>query len=115
MPIKEFTFELDGGELELDLDYTYSYDPGCYSGLPENCYPAEEECEVLPPPDLANRVKRHAEKMIPLWIKQIESRCMDMELDNDPAVWAEEDRKNYEESKAEAYFEELKERVPSWI
>lgn len=91
MNYRDHTFELENGEIELELQWSYYYDPGKYYGKPEGCYPEEAECEVLPPIDINARLKAHAEKMIPIWLKQIESECQDMELDNKPAEWAEEE------------------------
>ena len=109
MNYRDHTFELSGSELELELQWSYYYNAGRYSGLPENCFPEEEECEVCPPIDIAARVKAHADKMCAIWIKEIESQCMDMELDNAPAEWAADDRQSYEESRAEAQYEAMRE------
>lgn len=37
-------------EYEVIVDWSYSYDPGRYSGPPEKCYPAEENFY----PDIVN-------------------------------------------------------------
>jgi hypothetical protein len=37
----------EGQEVEVTLTFKGYYDPGCSSGLPENCYPPEGEIEIL--------------------------------------------------------------------
>ena len=101
MNYRDFTFELSGGEIELELQWSYYHDPGVYHRRPEDCYPEETEGEVLAPVDLAARVRAFAESMIPIWIKEIESQCMDMELDDLPAEWAEADKQDYYDSQAD--------------
>lgn len=41
----EFPIERDGACILLQVVGTYTYDPGNYSGPPENCYPENEEFE----------------------------------------------------------------------
>ena len=46
MKIKNFIVE---GSIEIDIEIEvshYYHDPGRYSGLPENCYPAESDYEI---------------------------------------------------------------------
>ena len=102
---REHTFSLPESEIDLEIYWSYSHTDGKYFGRPEDCYPDEEECEVLPPPDIAARVKAHAEKMIPIWIKAIEAQCMDMGLDNMPAEWADEVMKDDDDERAADYYE----------
>lgn len=99
MNYRDVTFELsEPPALELEVQWSYS----CNSW-------DEEESEVIPPSDLAAQVKAHAERMIPIWIKEIESQCMDMELWDTPAEWAKEDAEAYADAQAEADFERNRE------
>ena len=35
----------DGSELEIEIEFTYSYQPAYISGPPEDCYPEESDFE----------------------------------------------------------------------
>lgn len=91
MNTREVTFELSGeDEFPVTIEWNYSFTPGRYFDLPENCYPDEEESEVYLPSDLAEQVKRFAvDVMVPRWIKEIESAAGDMEW-HGVRKWAEE-------------------------
>jgi hypothetical protein len=88
---KDITVALSESELEIEVYWTYYYDSGRYFGKPEDCYPEEEECEVIPPKDLADIVKAHADRMIPIWIKEIESQCAALADDRAPAEWGDDE------------------------
>lgn len=108
MNYRDHTFELTGS-IELEIQYSYYHDPGCYSGPPERCYPEESESEILPPTDLANRLKTWADKMLPIWTKQIEDACIDLEESDMAKAWAVEAWQDYQEAKADAAYEASKE------
>lgn len=104
------TFELPeiDTEIELELDFTYSYDPGCYSGLPENCYPSEEDAEITLEPEWEKRVIRIYTQAMQNAIKSIHAQCDEMCSDGTVASWANEEREAAEMSRAEAYIDDRK-------
>lgn len=111
MKTRMIDFELDGSEIALEIEWSYSHDPGECNPLLGIYQPESYECEVIPPSDLSEVLKRYAlDVMVPLWITQVESQCMDMELDETPADWEREERMSYEEDRAESMMVERRER-----
>lgn len=109
MQTREIGIELEGvEEFLLEVEYSYSYTPGKYFGLPENCFPEEEESEICLPADLAEKVKRFAlDVMVPRWIKQIENEVQNLEFDNKAAEWAAEDKADYENDRAADMYDDM--------
>jgi hypothetical protein len=101
---KEVAFELEGEEeFLIDVDYYYYFRAARLSGPPE-----ELESEITLPADIAERVKRFAlDVMVPRWIKSIETQVQNMDFDNKPAQWSEEDREAAEESRASDRYDDL--------
>lgn len=93
MNARKVEFELDGGTIELDVQWSYEYEPARLNGDPEFCHPAHEDCEVIPPGKeiLRRMLMAHAAKQVDRWIMQIQGDCSDMEFHNKPREWAEED------------------------
>ena len=90
MPTKSWTFsDLPAPEIDLDLQYEYSFDPGNLNGLPENCWPASEDCEVLPPDEYKQIIRKAYFDAAELAIKQIEDEIELMQDDCEPREWAE--------------------------
>jgi hypothetical protein len=95
MSTKTYTFdELPAPDITLDLSYIYTFRPGRTQGLPENCYPEEEECEVKLPEGFEKAVMTAYIMAARQAMKEIESRVMDLEFDMTPRQWAEEQNKN---------------------
>lgn len=110
MATKNYTFDDENlptvGDITLELEYTYSYDAGRYSGPPEACYPAEEECEIDLPKGWEDVVMQSYINAARLAIKKIENDLLqDLIFDNAPREWAEEETEYYNECKAEAQIE----------
>jgi hypothetical protein len=96
-------------DIELDLEWDNSYDPGRYSVRPEDCYPAEEDWEIMPTEGWKHKVlaayTEHAMKAI----EEIETR-LDALNDGDFArQWAEDARQSADEAYAEFLYERQRE------
>ena len=92
---KAWTFEdLPAPAIELELQYTYSYDPGRISGPPEDCYPPEEECEVCLPAGYKQIIRDEYLKAAELAIAEIERQVEMLEDSDSPREWAEEERES---------------------
>lgn len=82
--------ELPSPDVELDLEYSYFFDPGRISGPPGDCYPPDEECEIKMPDGWEKRVMLAYIRAAQESIKEIEARVQLMASDKKPAEWAEE-------------------------
>lgn len=96
---KKVTFEQDQlpgvDDIEFELSYSYSYKPAKTSGDPNSCYDSEEESEITLPDGWEATVMLAYIKAAREAIKHIEfSLIPDMNFDNKPRQWAEEER-NY--------------------
>lgn len=76
-------------ELPLEVEFTYSYDPGKYHGLPENCYPEEEEAEVTLPDNYEQIIFDHYLRAARVAIKHVENHVNSIKV-SEVAEWAEE-------------------------
>lgn len=94
MPYKEHTFEdLPAPDITLELYYNYSYTPGRYFGLPENCYPEEEESELSLPDGWEEQVISAYMTAAREAMKQIEQKVIEMRDDGLPREWAEQEKR----------------------
>lgn len=94
MATKTITFEeLPAPDIDLELEYTYYFKEGKYFGRPEDCYPDEEEMEIVLPKGFEETVMNRYIAAAREAIKKIESKVQDFEFDNMPRQWAEEERK----------------------
>jgi hypothetical protein len=89
---KTVAFEVDSGdEIEIKVEWSYSYQPAKLDGPPEYCYPEEEDSELVLPADLDKIITDYFVKnVLPDWKKTIENRCLVIECDGDLAEWAKE-------------------------
>ena len=94
-------------EIELELEYNYSFLPAKTSGLPEDCHPEEEDCEIILPADYREQIRAAYAKEAETAIGMIEAQVQQLLADNAPAQWAvddapepdyEEDWNDYEEA-----------------
>lgn len=78
-------------EIDLELEYDYYFRPAKTYGLPENCYPAEEDVEINLPSDYREQIMAAYAKEAETAIKMIEYQVQQLLADNAPAQWAEDD------------------------
>jgi hypothetical protein len=110
--IKQWTFEdLPAPDIDLDLTYSYYYDPGKTSGPIDMCWPPEEDSELELPTNFEQTVKDAYAKAALDAIAMIEDRVEEMLDDNKPREWAEEERDDYELDRAISREEDRKERL----
>lgn len=97
MGTKNVAFEMETGEeIELELDYSYSYRPGrMYMPNGDPGYPDESEAEINLPQDLEQQlIDFFKTNVMPEWIATIEKRVD--QLYDDVADWAREDADSYD-------------------
>lgn len=81
---KVLTFEdemLPMEPIEFEVAFDYYYDPGKYNGLPENCYPEEEDGEASLPANFQEIVMNHYIAMARKAIKNIEAYVEEIKVD----------------------------------
>ena len=96
-------------DIELELDYSYSYDAGRYSGPPEDCYPAEEDSEINLPAGYEGVIMAACMKAARAAIKAIEARVEEMNDDGLPREWEEEAAADWADDFADSEYHRLKE------
>lgn len=91
---KLYTFDdlPEVGEIELELDYDYTFIPGYMDGLPENCYPAEEECEIRLVDGWEQHIMNCYIAAAQQAIKVMSSKIADLEFINAPRQWVKENQ-----------------------
>lgn len=105
----DFEIENEAGKyvcIELQFSYTYSYDPGKYSGRPEDCYPAEEEKSFYLEPGWEDKVTAICPRKALTNIATVIEACELIDI----AALAHEDACNREADWAEMRMEEERER-----
>lgn len=114
MPTKTITIEELSIELpafDIDVDWTYSFTPGRYSGPPEDCYPDDEEMEADGVDIFGVVDKLLADPRFRATIYgAIEDHIADLVLTGDIRIWANEEAEAALEAKAEAAYQDRKER-----
>lgn len=94
----EFEFEVDPILVELDLEYSYYRQPAKLNGSPEDCYPEEEEGEVSLVGNWKDKIRDAFMAEAEQAIRSMEDRLMDLEFDNMPRKWAQEDQEYWRDS-----------------
>jgi FtsZ-binding cell division protein ZapB len=107
---KEWTFEdlptVDS--IDIGLNFDYYYDPGKFSGRPEDCYPPEEESNVSLPDGWEEIVMGAYVQAARKAIAQIQAEVEELAESNAAAEWAEDAAADYEEAKADAMYDDWK-------
>jgi len=86
---REMAFTLAGDdEFLLDVEWQYSSTPGVTTALPENCYPAESDGEIVIETSVIRDklIEFMTVVLLPRWIEEIESQIEDIDL----SEWAKE-------------------------
>ena len=96
-------------DIELDLDYSYSYDAGRYSGPPEDCYPAEEESEINLPAGYEDVIIAAYMKAARAAIKAVDAKVEEMNDDGLPREWEEEAARDWAEDFSDSEYHRMKE------
>ncbi len=74
-------------EIEIDVEYTAYYHPGCVQLAPEHCYPPEVEIEIRLPDGWEQNVTGKYLAAAREAIKMIEAEIRKMEEDEEPLEW----------------------------
>jgi len=74
-------------EIEIDVEYTAYYHPGCTQLAPEDCYPPEVEIEIRLPDGWEQNVTEKYLAAAREAIKGIEAEIRKMEEDEEPLEW----------------------------
>ena len=89
---KEWTFEdLPAPDVTLDLYWHYSHTPAKTDGIPEGCWPEEEDSEICLPREFVKEVMNAYLVAARAAMRQIEDKVQDMQFDNMPKQWANEE------------------------
>ena len=111
--VKTWTFEDEElptvGNIELELDYSYSYDAGRYSGPPEDCWPSEEESEINLPAGYEDVIIAAYMKAARAAIKEIDAKVEEMNSDNNAREWAEEAAADWADDFADSEYHAMRE------
>lgn len=75
--------------VEIDLDVYYSYTPAKLYGRPEDCYPEEEEFEIVPEKDYAERIMAAYVAEAREAIKRFEAEIESLANNQTVREWAE--------------------------
>lgn len=113
MNIKTWTFEDEElptvDSIELDLEWSYSYDAGRYSGPPEDCYPDAEDSEINVPAGYEQIIMAAYIRAAQKAIKAVDAKIEEMNSDNLAREWAEEEAENYENDFADSEYDRMRE------
>lgn len=101
MNTRTVAFEMeDGNEIEIDIQWSYSFTPGKLNAPMGDCYPDECETEIVLPDDLDKQLTDFFTKnVLPEWKKSIEHRRTVIECDGDLADWQREMDDDYYEDR----------------
>lgn len=78
-------------EVGLELEYDYSYQPAKVNGLPEDCYPEDESCEINLPSDYKEQIRAAYAREAEIAILAVEAKVRQLLADNEPRQWAADD------------------------
>ena len=107
----EVAFDLPetDAEIVLNVEWEHDYDPGCYSGLPENCYPSSEDSSAEIEPEWEAKVMLKYIEWGKEAIASIKKQQQEL-IDNTVPEWAAEEGRHLAEMAAEQAFEDRRER-----